>query len=338
MTVREIRLDEKEAYNSVVEHPVQAWEWGEFKKNTGVEVVRIGCFEKNHLRKAFQLTFHSIPKTSLTVGYFAKGPAPDTSMLEVLVDLGKKKNAVFIKLEPNTLKNESENKIDELENKFNLVKGRVVFTPYTFLIDLAKSEEELLASMKAKTRYNLHLAERQGVKVGEDNSTKAFEMYLKLTRETSRRQGFYAHDEEYHRLMWEILQPAGIAHLLTATWKDRFLVTWIVFVFKNVLYYPYGASNSEYRNLMASNLIMWEAIKFGKKSGCERFDLWGSLGPDADKKDPWYGFHKFKEGYGGKLVEFLGTYDLVVNPQLYPIYKMTDAVRWKFLRFVSRFR
>ena len=78
-----------------------------------------------------------------------------------------------------------------------------------------------MKSFSSKTRYNIRLAERKGVTVKEDNSDKAFDKYLELTRETVSRQGFYAHTEKYHRLMWDILKKAGIAYLLTATYKEK---------------------------------------------------------------------------------------------------------------------
>src|SRR4030042_5834803 len=212
--------------------------------------------------------------------------------------------------------------MNSLMKDFDFRLGRMVFTPHTFQIDLAKSEDELLAAMKPKTRYNVNLAMRKGVVVQEDNSTKAFETYLHLTHETSHRQHFYAHDEEYHRLMWEVLQPAGIAHLLTASHENDILVTWILFVFKGRLFYPYGASSSKFRNLMASSLTMWEAMRFGKRLNCLLFDLWGSLGQYPDPKDPWFGFHNFKEGFGSKLIEFVGTYDLVIRPEYYSMVRL----------------
>ena len=84
---------------------------------------------------------------------------------------------------------------------------------------------------------------------------------------------------------------------------------------------------------MASNLMMWEAIKWGKKHNAKHFDLWGCLGPDADKNHPWYGFHRFKEGFGGELVEFMGSYDLVINPILYNIYTVLYPLRKNLLKF-----
>jgi lipid II:glycine glycyltransferase (peptidoglycan interpeptide bridge formation enzyme) len=176
------------------------------------------------------------------------------------------------------------------------------------------------------------------VKIAEDNSDKTFEEYLRLTKETTTRQNFYAHSEKYHRLMWETLKTENTntnelsAHLLKATYNGEVLVAWIVFVLGDTLYYPYGASSSNHREVMASNLMMWEAIKFGKKLGLRKFDMWGALGPVPDTKDPWYGFHRFKEGYGPKLTEFVGSYDFVINKKMYLVYKLLNRIRWIILR------
>ena len=83
---------------------------------------------------------------------------------------------------------------------------------------------------------------------------------------------------------------------------------------------------------MASNLIMWEAIKFGKKNNLTMFDMWGALGEEPDPKDSWIGFHNFKKGYGSTHTEFVGSYDYVINPVLYQAYKVADKFRWAMLR------
>ena len=194
--------------------------------------------------------------------------------------------------------------------------------------------------MHSKTRYNIKVALKHGVEIMEDNSDSAFKEYLRLTRETTRRQKFFAHSERYHKLMWETLRTHNSslitnnlsAHLFLAKYKNKVLAAWIVFVYKDNLYYPYGASSSENRETMANNLMMWEVIKWGKKMGLKKFDMWGALGPNPNPKDPWYGFHRFKDGYGPELVEFVGSYDLVIKPLIYELYKIADKIRWIFLR------
>ena len=304
-------------------HPLQSPEWGEFRKKTGVKVVRTDNL---------QLTIHPLPFTKYTIGYLPKGPGIDKRMLDTLFTIGKKENCIFIQLEPNVEKKDS--KEYKLKNLFP--SSRPLLTKYTFVLDLTKSEDELLKNMHSKTRYNTKLAEKKGVKVIEDNSDKAFEEYLRLTKETTKRQNFYAHSERYHRLMWETLKMANgnklTAHLLKAAYNNETLVTWIVFVLGDTLYYPYGASSTKYKEVMASNLMMWETIKFGKKLGLKNFDMWGTLGVNPNSKDPWYGFHKFKEGYGAKHIEFVGSYDYVLKKKLYVIYNILNNIRWLILK------
>lgn len=342
MLIREIRPEEKANYNRVVRHPLQAWEWGDFREKTGVSVIRLGRFENNQLVNGWQLTFHKLPKISATAGYCPRCSLPDKQVLEAFRAIGKKHQAVFIKLEPNvglpvsqTQSAHKQIKKFLLEN--GCVYGRPLFTKYTFQIDLTKSENELLAKMKQKTRYNLGLAHRKGVIISQDNSETAFQTYLDLTfNVTTKRQGFYAHDRDYHTKMWQTLRPTGMAHLIKASWQNKVLAAWILFIFNETLYYPYGASSSEHRELMASNLIMWEAIRFGKHLKLKTFDLWGSLGPEPDAKDPWSGFHRFKEGYGPTLIEFVGTFDFVLDRPKYQVFRIMENLRWKWLKFKAK--
>jgi len=330
MVIKEIT--EKKLFNQLVNHPLQSWEWGEFRRKLGQKVFRFGVYQKNKPVCAYQVFFHKIPKLPFTVGYFPKGPFPGKEMIEALKNLGKENRAIFIKLEPAIAHPDG----DMFTLPEGLTPGKAIFTKYTSIIDLSRSEEEIFGSFKPKTRYNIRLAQKHGVKVKEDNSPKAFNQYLKLLFETTRRQGFYAHDEKFHRIQWQILQPAGISHLLTATYKKKILAAFLLFVFKNTLYYPYGASSREHKEVMAPTLLMWEAIKFGKKMGCQKFDLWGDLQPNPPPNHPYYGFHRFKEGFSPKLVEFIGSHDLVINPNLYKLYNLADFLRWKILRLKAK--
>src|SRR4030042_6648375 len=104
MLIRELRTGEKDQYNSVVNHPLQTWEWGEFRETTGVQIVRIGIFDGAKIIKGCTLTFHPVPKTSFTVGYLPKSFLPDSQIFEAVKKLGQLKNCLFIKIEPEVKK------------------------------------------------------------------------------------------------------------------------------------------------------------------------------------------------------------------------------------------
>ena len=316
--------------DKIATHPLQTSAWAEFRREWGNEVLetKYGILT---LHKIFTLPKVSSGGLSIPnkIAMFEKGPTPTKTMLTDLIKIGKENNLIFIKLEPNTPILTNSTNLTKLLTAAGGIPGRRLFTPSTFWIDLTPSEEDLMKSFHSKTRYNIRLAERNGVIVKEDDSEKAFEKYLDLTRETVTRQGFYAHTEKYHRLMWKILKKAGIAHLLTARYKNEIITTWILFSWKDFLYYPYGASTEKYKNVMANNLIMWESIKFGKKLGLTTFDLWG--------REEGKGFKKFKEGYDPKVIEFLGTWDLIINKPMYAVYKLGEKIRWPTLKLAARF-
>ncbi len=337
MTFSDITLDQKTSYNSSVNHPLQAYEWGEFREKTGVRVIRRGQIGNNKITNSYQITTHQTPGFPYLIGYFPKGELPNQDLINELKATGDEKGLSFIQLEPNVVNHSASIINPSLRSSFH-----PLFTKYTFIIDLTRSEDELLANMHQKTRYNVRLSTKKGVEFKIDNSEKAFSSYLTLTKETTARQKFYAHDENYHKKMWETLHANEKdefdanklqAHLLTANFDKQTLATWVLFTFKDTLYYPYGASSDEHRETMASSGIAWAAITYGKKLGLKTFDMWGAANvPDPKQNDPYYGFHHFKEGFGATLTEFVGSYDLVINPINYRLLTVADKLRWAYLK------
>lgn len=336
MKYQDLDSEFKKDFDSVVDHPLQSYEWGNFRQESGIKVVRRAIQKNGKILKAYQMTIHKIPGMNFNIGYLPKGFLPDKDLLADLREIGVKENCVYIQIEPNVEKEDT----NDWPSKNELVTSfHPLFPKYTFILDITRSEDELMAQMHQKTRYNIRVAQKHGVEIKEESDEKSFEEYLHLVEETTKRQRFYSHSRDYQRILWEKLRENknGLrANLFIGKYNGKTLVAWMLFVFKDTLYYPYGASSNENRETMASNLVMWEAIRFGKKMGLSKFDMWGSLGPDADPRDPWYGFHRFKEGYTPRLVEFVGDYDLVIKPGLYSVLKIADKARWAYLR-VKRF-
>lgn len=330
--IREATERDKQVFNKLARHPLQSWEWGNFRKITGVEVTRFIETKAKKDVASYQITWHAIPKTGKWIGYVPKSEFPSEEMIEKIKSEAKKRSAIFVKFEPN----ERVDKKLDYDVKDFFVAGKPLFTKFTFVLDLKGSEDVLFAGLNQKTRYNVRLATKRGVTIEQDNSESAFEDYWRLTEETTKRQGFYAHTKDYHKKMWKEMTASGMGQLFKAVYQGEIVSMWMVFVLNNKLYYPYGASTTKHKEVMANNLLMWEVIRYGKSKNCTEFDMWGSLGNDPDQKDSWYGFHKFKQGYGGELVEFAGTFDLVVDSFSYKVYLIVEKLRWIFLRFVRR--
>ncbi|PIQ73081.1 hypothetical protein COV58_04420 [Candidatus Roizmanbacteria bacterium CG11_big_fil_rev_8_21_14_0_20_36_8] len=312
-------------FNSCAHHPLQSWEWGTARQKTGVKVVRIGQFQDNNLFAVFTLSIHQLPLLPYFIGYIPRSVSPTKELIKFLNVYGRKNNLIFIKFEP----------YETDKNKFKIENYKAsphpLFPKWTQLLDLTKSKDELLSKMKPKTRYNINYAIRNGVTVKELSTDDGFEIFSDLYFKTTNRQKYFGHTKKYHSIIWNSLKK-NIAHILIAYHDGIPLCAYELFLFGDRLYYPYGGSSIEKRNLMASNLLMWEAIKFGKKNNAKVFDMWGSLPPDYDRQNSWSGFTKFKEGYGTEFVEFIDSYDIVIRPVLYKLYNIAYWFRERLLQ------
>lgn len=290
------------------DHPLQSLEWGNFRRENGNLVSRIGNF---------QIVWSKIPHTKYYFGTLLKCNLPTKADLNLFREEAKKINGIGIRIEPNA----QEGKMPD-----GVVRGRRFFTPQTFWLDLTLSEEELLKNMHPKARYNIHLAQKHNVVIKESDDLKKF---LVLNNLTQKRQGFYAHDDKYFKTMWTHLKEK-IAHLFVAEYQNEILAAWIIFEYGDRIYYPYGASSDKFRNVQATSLMLWETALWGKRNGCKVYDLWGV--------EEGKGFTRFKEQFGPKLVSFVGTYDLPVNPILYWLFRLMENLRWLILGSLAHMR
>ena len=314
----------------MINHPLQSKEWEKARKEIGIETLRTDDGEND-----FLLTFHKIPYTNYKIGYLPRSVIPSKKVLNELYDYGKKNRVIFIKTEPYVEKSKFQiSNLKSISNfKFQISK-HPLFPEWTQILDLTKSEDELLKSFHHKTRYNIRLAEKKGVVVKEANNEKGFGEFSKLYFETCKRQKYFGHTPKYLKIIWENLKN-NISHILIAYYDNIPLAAYELFFYNDTLYYVYGGTSELHRNLMASNLLMWETIKLGNKLGATKLDMWGSLPPNYDSSHSWSGFTRFKEGYGTKFVEFVGSYDLIINPLLYTLYNSVYNLRSLYLKLKS---
>jgi lipid II:glycine glycyltransferase (peptidoglycan interpeptide bridge formation enzyme) len=193
----------------------------------------------------------------------------------------------------------------------------------TVLIDLSAAEEEMLARMKPKTRYNIRLAEKKGVTV-RTGTVDDLAMLYKMYAETSVRDGFVIRDENYYLTVWKLFMPPGAngqpsAIPFIAEVDGQAVAAIFLFIFAGRAYYVYGMSRNLYREKMPTYLLQWEAMKIAKSNGCDAYDLWGA--PEVfDESDSMWGVYRFKEGLGGEVIRTLGAYDFAPNKLWYKLY------------------
>jgi peptidoglycan pentaglycine glycine transferase (the first glycine) len=189
----------------------------------------------------------------------------------------------------------------------------------TVLLDLGRSEEELLAAMKQKTRYNVRLAARRGVTV-RPGAIADLDLFYRIYAETAQRDDFLIRPREYYVDFWGSFLEAGLAHLLLAEVEGEAVAGLILFTLGPTAWYMYGASSGRHRKRMPNNLLQWEAVRRAKAAGCTLYDLWGAPVDQLDESDPMWGVVRFKLGLGGHLAHGLGAWDFAGNRAAYRLY------------------
>jgi len=311
-------------------HILQTGEWGELKSAFGWDPVRLILDD----RLGAQILFRRLP-LGLTLAYLPKPTFSDQQVAVsdqfcVEVDaVCKKHRAVFLKIELDAW---GDSPLPTGEGAGVRESPHNIQPPRTIVVDLRETENEILARMKQKTRYNIRLAEKKGVTVRPWDDLPAFHQMMLVT---GGRDGFGVHSLEYYQRAYELFHPTRMAELLVAEYEGRPLAALMVFVRGRRAWYIYGASNDEERNRMPTYLLQWEAMRWARSKGAEEYDLWGV--PDEDEQtleahftersDGLFGVYRFKRGFGGDLRRAAQALDRVYNPLLYRLYLWRMAGR-----------
>ena len=267
----------------------------------------------------------------LNYGYCPRGPllkkdlASDLGVgaFKLLMDKIKEESKlVFFRFEPelyllNSLKKE----------KINLQKTIDLQPQKTLLINLEQEETEILKAMHQKTRYNIRLAEKKGVVIKEamfaindkEQLEKDFSDFWQLMKKTSKRDDFKIHGSSHYRHL--LLSGGNSVKLFFAEYEGKRIATAMFSFFGDKVTYLHGASDSEFKSLMAPYLLQFSVIKEAKNKGFKLYDFYG-----IDEKK-WPGVTRFKLGFGGFVYEYAGTYDLVFQPFWYFLYNLMRKVR-----------
>ncbi|MFZ2664011.1 MAG: peptidoglycan bridge formation glycyltransferase FemA/FemB family protein [Patescibacteria group bacterium] len=309
-------------------HVLQSDLWEKFKNSYGTPAIRVGNVV---------YTKHKIPFTPYFYGYCPRVNPFDINFNEIKESL-EENSCVAVHFDvPNVTKDDpfAEKAIKIFKDNKCILSSRVEFAKGNFLIDLTKPEEEILANMHKKHRYNIKLAQKKGVVVRESTNDKDFDLFFKLYDETGKRQKFFSRSRNYLEKVWKTFREENMSHLLIAEYEGKPLSAWLLIIYGDVLYYPYGGSTQEDKGVQSSCLLGWEAIRFGKKMGCTLFDMWGATEDMSNTSDPYYGFSLFKQKFGAKHVTYIPSYDYVINSSVYRLFTVANDVRWKFLSILK---
>jgi len=304
----------------------QSWQWGEILISEGKKVERLFVMENNQPMALAQVFYAMFP-LGIKYAFCQEGPIFNPGLKEEelkvilhnLAEYFKIQNCIFFRLEPSL-------SLPIVKYK---MRSTIDVTPCaTTILDLSKTEDQLLTSMHQKTRYNINLAQKKNLIIKQE---KNFEVFFKLMNETAKRDGFTLHGRSHY----EKVLNSDLIKQINVYVGGQSISAGVFIGFGDTLTYLYGASNYTERALMAPYLMQWEGIKLGKSLGYKFYDFYG-IAPGKkneqgeyiyNNKHQYAGITRFKICFGGQYLELPGTFDLIINPNKYWLYKILRVVR-----------
>lgn len=300
----------------------QSWEWGEVQKKIRHEVIRWGFFDQGQLTGVAQIILVEAKRGTFL--HIRHGPvfAIEKSQLWDLFirecrKLGRNRNCDFIRVSP-MIENSPNNRklmstLGFRSSPIHRMDGEICW-----VLNLGKTEEEILTQMRKTTRYLIRHAEKTGVKICESTDVDRF---LSLYIQTAKRQEFVPHQgirEEYI-----LFSKAKKAHLFMAQQDNNLLAASIFIRFGSQFIYHHSASVPSKTG--ASYFLQWYAIRFARKLGLRYYNFWG-IAPGTTRRHPWNGITLFKQGFGGEEKQFIHAQDLPLT-SFYFVTWLVETIR-----------
>jgi lipid II:glycine glycyltransferase (peptidoglycan interpeptide bridge formation enzyme) len=343
--------------NFVLSHPnghlLQSYAWGDFKRRHQWPAMRVIITEpgSDQVLAGAQILFREM--AGLSIAYIPKGPVVDwdnhqlvQTLMQTLRQVTRRRRSIYLKIEPNC---QADPRFESLllDQYGFRVSDETVQPRSTVRIALDGPPEKWLERMKPKTRYNIRLAERRGVKcrLADPSNPADFDAFYRLMEQTGQRDSFGIHSAVYYKDAWETFHNSpegnGSGALWLAEFEGQIVGGVMVFAFGSEAAYFYGASSDEHRREMPTYLLQWQAMQWAKSQGARWYDLWGipdEISTEANDhenenlsqknvRDGLWGVYRFKQGFGGEVVRYTGAYDLVYNRAMYLLWQRMQRLR-----------
>lgn len=321
-----ITKDHLEEYESFVQgHPkghfMQSFKWAKQKSMWDSEA--IVCRDENQKIKGSALfLFRKVPYLPFTFMYCARGPVCDPDDLATLGELtkgakesAKRHHAYLMKIDPDIPSSNTSflSAMESLGYKhLPITQNFEGIQPcYVFRQNVkGLSEEDLMKQFHQKWRYNIRLAQRKGVEI-RIAGKEAVPAFSEIMKETGSRDGFDVRPASYFSDMLDNLGEN--ARLYMAYYEGKPIAGTIAIAYGNKVWYLYGASSNEHRNLMPNYLLQWSMMTWALERKADIYDFRGVSG-NVSEDNPLYGLYRFKQGFGGDFTEFVGEFEYVFKP------------------------
>lgn len=307
---------------------LQSWNWGEFHQSLGQKIFRLGLFQNEKLigvallvkEEARRGTYLACPGGPLLVDWKKENLK---QIIEEMIKIGQEEKAVFIRVRPSILDNQENKKLFQSLGFRSAPMHMHAET--TWQLNLAPSEDELLANMRKTTRYCIRRAARDGVKIFQSRNAKDIELLYQLQMEAVKRHKFVPFSKEFMEKQFQTFAKDNQASLFLAEYKKQILSAAMIIFYGDMAVYHYAGTSSKFPQIFSSYLLLWEAIKEAKRRGCAIYNFWG-IAPTDNPKHRFAGVTIFKKGFGGERVDYLHAQDYPLSP-LYRATYLFETIR-----------
>lgn len=337
-TVRQMQPDESQLWDDFVSSAsngniLQSWGWGEFKRKSGWQPVRIALMWNGRIQAGAQVLIRSV--AGLSLAYVPRGPVapmdqPDvySELLNAIHRLARNRHCVFLKIEPNEADNPE---FRAYLRQQGFIRSLQTMQPAaTFFIDLHGEPDEVLARRRKKTRQYIRLAERRGVQVRFASSDDDVRCFHKLMVQTGERGNFPVRSFAYYRDLFNEFHARDQGRLLLVEVEGQVVAGLMVFAFGMEGVEIFGAWDHTHSQDRPNYLMRWRALQWFMERGCTRYDLWGVpeeaiTGSTAerdslekqDSEGGLWGVYEFKRRFADVGMRYIGAYDY---PYIRPLY------------------
>jgi lipid II:glycine glycyltransferase (peptidoglycan interpeptide bridge formation enzyme) len=301
---------------------LQSWNWGEVNELDGSKIFRIGYYKDKKL-----VGVSLIIKETAKRGPHLLVPAgplidwKDIKIVDLFIktiwDYAVKEECWFVRVRPEILANEQN---EALFSELGFISAPMhLHAENTWVLDINKSETELLAGMRKTTRYLIKKGEKSDLKVEISSDSKLSKVLFDLQEETAKRHKFVGFSEKLFKNEIEVFAKNNNANVFLCRYGKDILAIAIIVFYGDTAYYHFSGSVSGYKELPFSYFLQWEIIKEAKKRGIKHYNFWG-IAPDNNPKHRFAGVTLFKTGFGGEKIDWLHAHDLVVSKKYWFTY------------------
>lgn len=331
-----IDADSREKWDKfITSHPeanfLQSWDFYEFHQSRGNTVVRRIAMDGKKIIAAYAGVVEAAKRGRHLA--IAGGPILDwtnkTLVKEIFADMkseGEKNHCVFVRVRPQLERSE---KAFKLFADLGLKKAPTFLSvEYAAILDLNKSEEEIIKGMHRRIRYAVNNARNKGFTIEKSQDPKDIHEFYKIELATAKRQEFVAFSEDFLTKQFAAFAKNNEAVLYTAKYEGQILAQNFMIFYGNEASYHYAVSTELGTKMSGSPILHVEAMRDARKRGIKRYNLWGIVGED-EKNHRFYGVSFFKRGFGGDELKYLPAHDLIISPMKYQKTKLIETVRKK---------